>query len=444
MNYFELNTKVEYNSLNLLNINSDSAMKPNTTIYCILICLLLNGSPFFAGAQKSSVSVLGNEEFITIPFQYNQGFIIIDVVFHYIFPLKFILDTGAEHTILLNREYTDILNVPYEKEIKVLGSDFNVDLRAWVVRNIPIQLFEGHKTAQNLIVLDEDVMNLGSITGVKIDGIIGVEFLKNFIVDIDYKHSVVRLYSPESSRKKWSKFKNIELELYKNKPYLTSKVHLLSNKTVERLLLLDTGAALPLMLHFDSDSLSELSHKLIKGVIGKGLSGDVEGYSGKISKLEFGDDTFDNLVTSFQTIDSTTKKDENIIREGIIGNFILDNYHLIFDFPHKKLLYKKRYKRNRPIPEDKSGLTIYAYGKDFKNYYVYYVLENSPASKAGFQRGDIIHKIGIWPASFFTMEEISRKLSKKDKIINFTIKRNTLSMKKKLYLRDLFENSDKL
>ncbi|MBK8819220.1 MAG: aspartyl protease family protein [Saprospiraceae bacterium] len=156
---------------------------------------------FNAGAQKSSVSVLGNEDFISIPFQYNQGFIIVDVLFHYIFPLKFILDTGAEHTILLNREYTDILNVPYEKEIKVLGSDFTVDLRAWVVRNIPIQLFEGTRTVQNMIVLDEDVMNLGSITGVKIDGIIGVEFLKNFIVEIDYRHSMVRLYGQNSSKR---------------------------------------------------------------------------------------------------------------------------------------------------------------------------------------------------------------------------------------------------
>ncbi|MBK8080677.1 MAG: aspartyl protease family protein [Saprospiraceae bacterium] len=398
---------------------------------------------FNAGAQKSSVSVLGNEDFISIPFQYNQGFIIVDVLFHYIFPLKFILDTGAEHTILLNREYTDILNVPYEKEIKVLGSDFTVDLRAWVVRNIPIQLFEGTRTVQNMIVLDEDVMNLGSITGVKIDGIIGVEFLKNFIVEIDYRPSMVRLYGQNSSKKKWSKYKNIPLEIYKNKPYLKTQVYLSGEKRDERLLLLDTGAALPLMLDFESDSLPELPQRIIKGVIGKGLSGEVEGYSGKISKLEFGEVTFENFVTSFQMIDSTTKRDENIIREGIIGNFILDNFHLIFDFPGKKLFYKKRKKNKWNIPTDNSGLVIYAYGKDFKNYYVHYVLENSPASKAGFQRGDIIHKIGIWPARFFSMEDISRKLSKKDKTINITIKRNTLSIKKKMQLHDLFEGPDK-
>ena len=89
------------------------------------------------------------------------------------------------------------------------------------------------------------------------------------------------------------------------------------------------------------------------------------------------------------------------------------------------------------------GQNVNAYGKDFKNYYVHYVLENSPASKAGFQRGDIIHKIGIWPARFFSMEDISRKLSKKDKTINITIKRNTLSIKKKMQLHDLFEGPDK-
>ncbi|MFZ1703644.1 MAG: aspartyl protease family protein [Saprospiraceae bacterium] len=406
--------------------------------FFLILCFL--GAPLRSlDAQKSSISVLGNEDFLTIPFIYSQGFIIVEVVFSYLFPMKFIVDTGAEHTILLDREYVDILQLRYEKEIKIVGADITSDMKAWVVRNVSLQLYEGQNTIQDIIVLNEDIMNLGALTGMKIDGILGVEFLKNFIVDINYKESVIRLYKGSHSRDKWNKFENLPIELNNNKPYLKAEINLSGQAAETNLLLLDTGAAISLMLHNDLDSLKNLPSNIIVGVIGKGIGGDVIGYSGKIHSLTFGSNSYENLVTSFQSIDTLILNEDKLFRDGIIGNYILENYHVVFDFPRSLLLIKKRKIKKSSLLIDKSGLVVYAFGPNFKQYYIHHVVQNSPGNEAGFRRGDILNKIGIWPAGLYSLNSINRKLSKENKEVNLTVKRDDEVYREKIILRDLYD-----
>lgn len=64
----------------------------------------------------------------TIPFRYIHNFIIVEARIYGIIPLQFIFDTGAEHIILFKREYTDLLQVPYDRRIPVLGSDMSREI----------------------------------------------------------------------------------------------------------------------------------------------------------------------------------------------------------------------------------------------------------------------------------------------------------------------------
>jgi hypothetical protein len=89
----------------------------------ILIAFLVNHSS--VSAQLTKFGSTEMEDQIEIPFQYINGFIIVDIVFQKVMPLKFILDTGAGHTILLKREYAEILKIPYQKKIKLLGADMS-------------------------------------------------------------------------------------------------------------------------------------------------------------------------------------------------------------------------------------------------------------------------------------------------------------------------------
>ncbi|MBT8190031.1 MAG: PDZ domain-containing protein, partial [Bacteroidia bacterium] len=86
------------------------------------------------------------------------------------------------------------------------------------------------------------------------------------------------------------------------------------------------------------------------------------------------------------------------------------------------------------------GLVLYAFGPSLNQYYIKDIIENSPADEAGFQKGDLIKKVGIFPASFFSLSTISTKLQKKEgKKVRFTILRDGKKLRKTVVLRDLIK-----
>lgn len=412
----------------------------NTHFFLYIFIFIWSFLPYKMSGQTKTSDILGDNKNIAVPFQYVQGFIIVDVLVNYIFPMKFIVDTGAEHTIILDRTFVDILQIPLDKEIKVVGSDVSREILAWVVRGIPFQFMEGMKTHHDFIVLDEDVMDLGSITGVKIDGILGSEFLKNFIVEINFKKSVMFLHAQNEKNHKWDKYQSLPLVIHSNKPYLKTFVDVKGNGLKELLLLIDTGASLSLLVHTESDSLHLLPEHILKGVLGRGLGGDVLGYSGKISEFTIGQDTFEQVVSSFQALDSMYLAEETIIRDGIIGNFILDHFHLVFHFPENRLLFKKNSKKKISFRYDKSGLIIYAFGPRLNQYYIHHVIDGSPAHEAGLVSGDIIRKIGFWPVRYYTLDRIHQKMTKENKEVKIEVQRNNKKIVTKIKLRDLYNS----
>lgn len=412
----------------------------NTHFFLYIFIFIWSFLPYKMSGQTKTSDILGDNKNIAVPFQYVQGFIIVDVLVNYIFPMKFIVDTGAEHTIILDRTFADILQIPLDKEIKVVGSDVSREILAWVVRGIPFQFMEGRKTNHDFIILNEDVMDLGSITGIKIDGILGSEFLKNFIVEINFKKSVLFLYAPQKNIKKWDKYQSLPMIIHSNKPYLNSLVNVKGEDSKELLFLLDTGASLSLLVHTETDSLHLFPKHIIKGVLGRGLGGDVLGYTGKISQFVMGKDTFDNVVCSFQAIDSFYQAEETIIRDGIIGNYILDHFHLVFHFPENKLLFKRNSRKKINFKYDKSGLIIYAFGPKLNQYYIHHVLEGSPAHEAGLIPGDIIKKVGLWPTRYYTLDSIHRKLTNENKVVKMEVQRKNKKIITKIKLRDLYDS----
>ncbi|MBK7698520.1 MAG: retropepsin-like domain-containing protein [Saprospiraceae bacterium] len=139
----------------------------------------------------------GNGEKVEIPFEYINGFIVVDIIFEKVLPFKFILDTGAENTILLKRTYTDLLKTPCRKRIKLMGSDLSKEVYATICNSTYIQMINLQPVRHNVIVLEEDFLYLEEYTGTKIDGILGVSFFRDMVVKLDYKMKILTLYRPE-------------------------------------------------------------------------------------------------------------------------------------------------------------------------------------------------------------------------------------------------------
>jgi predicted aspartyl protease len=408
--------------------------------YCLIISVIY---PSYLSGQNIDFNrnLLGTADKIIIPYSYHQGFIIVDVVFQRLLPLKFILDTGAEHTIILKREYADALNLKSSKRIRIYGSDMSKELYALIYRNTFLQMANTQMVRHDVIVLEEDLLLLEEYVGTNVDGILGAEFFKGLILQIDYKKQQIILYNPSLfDYTKISGHHKLDLEISAGKPYLMCTTEIVEGTAIQTRLLVDTGAALTVLFHNNTDSLLIIPELIVKGNLGKGLGGEIEGFTGKVHRLLIDGLEFRNMLSSFQDLDDILIEESKVKRNGIIGNLLLERFNVVFDF-HKLNLYLKPGKNyNKAFKFDKSGLTVFAFGKELNQYYVKYVMDDSPANEAGILPGDIIRKVGFWSTRWFSLSSLNKKLmGKTGKKITLTLERDGQQLKKEIILRDLFE-----
>ena len=401
----------------------------------IFIFLSLAG---MSNAQNLDFDILQGAKKKVIAFDYTHNFILIDTRFNQQIPVRFIYDTGAEHTLLFNREYTDLLGIKYDRKIKVIGSDLSNDLYAYVCPSIPIDIKDLDPRYTDVVVLEEDVFHIDELTGVNIGGLIGSSFFRNYIVKFDYKRQELTLFHPKYFKKPNKKYAEFDIQIKAGKPYIKTTCTLQNGTKVETLLLIDTGAGLPLLLHNNSSEMMFLPPNIVEGKLGMGLGGYVKGYLGRIKGFTLGEFEFENIITSFQNLDSAFINNPINFRNGIIGNQILSRFEMIIDYNKQKLYLKPITKYNKSFKVDRSGLVIFAYGPKLNQYIVQDVLADSPASNLGIKKGDLITKINGIPTSILDLHHVSSRFYKKaGKTITLQISRNGQISKKNIILRDL-------
>jgi len=403
----------------------------------LLVCLLwVNGLSSQTG-YVNPVELLQGKKKVVIPFRYQHNFILLDVKLFGLLPVNLIFDTGAEHLIIFKRDYTDVLQVPYERRIPIMGSDLSREIYALIVRGALVQL-EGLPPKRNdMLVLEENYFDLDEMVGAPIAGLIGGGFFKNLVINIDYKKNKLVLIDPLQFDPPQD-FITLPIFVKTNKPYVKAEANLLDGTAVQVDLLLDTGAGIPLLLHNNSNAALHLPDNYIRGRLGMGLGGYLEGFIGRIGNLSMGEMDFPFVLTSFQDIDTSWLLDKDKFRNGIVGNQILSRFNIYLDYMNG-LMYLKPYRtEQRPFKMDRSGLILVAYGAEFNEFVVRDIADRSPASEAGIQTGDELVKIQGIPAHHFTLDGLNLLFQRKPgKTIKLVIRRDHKEIHKSFILRDL-------
>jgi hypothetical protein len=385
----------------------------------------------------NQLDLLQGKHKATIPFRYIHNFIVLDATIFGILPVQFIFDTGAEHVILFKREYTDVLQIPYDKRIPVMGSDMSREIFALITRNGVLEVTGLATKPTDMLVLEENYFNLDEMVGTPIVGLLGGGFFKNLIIRIDYRKRRLTIYDPAYFEPP-KDIATLPIFVKTNKPYIEGAASLQDGSVVQVDLLLDTGAGVPLLLHNNSSPSLHLPNQYIRGKLGMGLGGYLEGFIGRISKLSVGEFEFPEVLTSFQDLQPGWLKDRERFRNGIIGNQILNRFDVYLDY-NKELLMLKPYSRKpEPFNMDRSGLIIFAYGPEFRQFVVKDIIDNSPAQLADFHPEDIIIKIQGMDSKYYTLEAFTQLLQHKTgKKIRIQVLRDNQLIRKELILRDL-------
>lgn len=404
----------------------------------LIIALSFLLFPLLSFSQFSASELLKGKSSVTIPFEFQNNFIILDVVFNDILPLKFIFDTGAEHTILTKREFADVLHVDYSKRFNIIGVDREEQLYANIANNINLRFNDITFDRQNILVLEEDYLGFEKYAGTAIHGIIGGQLFRQFIIKIDYKNKNLILQDFDTFKAPTKKYQTLALEIFRNKPYITISAKLNKDHSIPLKLLVDTGAGLTLLLHEDTNEAIDLPLNVIPGNLGSGLGGLLNGYLGRVNQLNLDELYFNNLLTYFQKVEGNYNLEHLNGRNGILGNVLLSRFYIIFDYIRGNIYLKPSKKYNKSLQFDKSGLSIFATGKNFNTFIINDVMKNSPAELAGLKKGDIIKRINGLSARFLDLQIISAKLQKKEgKRIKLVIKREEKKIKKIFRLKKL-------
>ena len=401
------------------------------------ICTFILWS-FFTTSNAQLFDLLGKQGSIEIPFVYESNFIIVKLKINGAFPLNFIFDTGAEHTLLFKRTYTDLMGAKYEKKIKIYGSDMQNFVFAHIVRNMHVTVPPIDPIRMDFLVMENDYLKMDQLTGLNIDGILGAQFFKHHVVKIDYRRGVLTLYKKEKFPTPGKRYKSMPTNLKRNKPYVSASSFINPIDSADLVLLLDTGAGIGLMLHSNTHEQIELPEDYIQTNLGLGIGGQINGYLGRVAKLNFSAFSFTNVIAAFQDIANDRIANESIYRNGIIGNQILSRFTVIIDYPRSKIYLRPEKRIKQSFEYDKSGLTLSAAGPYRSDFRILYIIPNSPADQAGLEVGDRILGVKGVPATFLSLSKLTRIFrGKVGKSIRMKIRRGDDKIRKKFILEDL-------
>ncbi len=372
-----------------------------------------------------------------VPFSYENGFIVIDVLFQNILPLRFILDTGAEYSILTQKEISDLLKIPYEREYNLLGADLQTEIKAFLIRNINLDIHGIKLLSRDMLVTYDDYFRINYFTGSPIHGIIGADILSRFILSLDFRKKIITFIDPEYFTAPPG-YDAIPATFIRNKPYVTLLCQIHENTPPVHLkYLLDTGAAIGVMLLTDSHPAIQLPTQTVNGVLGIGLGGVIMGAKGRIRSITIGTHELLNITGNFQHI--TSYPDTNLLqgRKGLIGNLLLDRFDIILDYRSSFLYLKPNRTFKNPFPVDRSGLFLLASGAYLQKVVVQESIPGSPAQLADIRPGDIISRYNGWPTSLIGLQGLNKRMRKdQGKMIRLTLKRGRTTVHRRFILKD--------
>lgn len=405
----------------------------------ILIILLIN-SVTCLGQTLGFQFLNKNTDRVTIPFELKNNLIIIPVVLNDILPLKFILDTGVRTSILVDKDFSDILNLEYSKKYTFSGLGNEKIIEAYIAPNVSITLpgIEGNGHA--ILVLEKDLMELRNYLGTDVHGIIGYELFSRFVVDIDYVRNSLTIIQPSSFKSK-RRFRELDMTVEDTKPYIFATLEQDNGERIKLKLMVDSGSSQSLFIEqFSDPSRIRLPEKTIYANVGRGLAGAITGEVGRLPNVQIADYILEDVIVNYP--DEASYKADSLTsitdRNGTIGGEVLSRFRVIFNFPRGKLYIKKNSQFRQDFTYNLSGMTVKAVGSELNIFEISEVRKGSPAAEAGIKAGDQIIYINGLDGDQLQLDYIIGILnSRSGKKIRLQILRDDKIIAKKFRLRDV-------
>lgn len=277
----------------------------------------------------------GNKSLVNIPFEYRNGHILIPAFINGSKKVIFILDSGASANIL-NTGVVDKLNLEISGTIPSIGIGGFEDVSLVIPDSINI----GSLTLYNQIAgkLDLSMLSKAFNLDEELGGLLGYDFISRFPILIDYDNQLLTVYKPDNFNPP-ERGIEIPFHLVMQIPTITAEINAIPGEFI-----VDLGNAVGLVLHHDFVKQNDIENSLddVKKNESKigGIGGDLGGKNGFAATFKMGDVVINSLRVFLP--DSSMGLSGSKDLAGNIGNRILDNFLVLFDYQNSRLiLYDK-------------------------------------------------------------------------------------------------------
>ncbi|MGI9582344.1 PDZ domain-containing protein [Chryseobacterium sp. RRHN12] len=416
-------------------------MKFKLLLLGLFLCIFVN-------AQNSFELI--NTKKAVIPFKFINNLIFIPITVNGA-ELTFLLDTGVSEAILFSLENKELKLSNVEKvKFSGLGGSVSIDgLKS--ERNMGKIGDKIVNTSMSLYIIIDEEFNISPHVGIPVNGVIGYHFFKDHPIYIDYASRKITVYeSADLLKKKIKRFEEFPITIEKDKPYLYAGVEM-TNEKKDSKLLIDLGNSDAIWLFPTLIKNFVYNRPNIDDFLGRGFNGDIYGKRSRIHNFYLGDFKFEKPLTAMP--DEFSIQHVNLVenRKGSVGGEIMRRFTVIFDYPNKKLYLKKNRNFDDPFHFNMSGLDFKQEGLEWEQdrvkieteksvsvvnviyndsfqykfslkpiFSIAGVRKDSPAFKAGLQKGDKIISINGSRTSNMTLETMV-ELMKSNEGRNITI-----------------------
>lgn len=345
----------------------------------ICLCVIFCCAPIITAQHSNLIT--------KIPFELKGNHLFIKVKVNDSGNLHFVFDTGAGATSI-NSRVAENLKLIASKETISKGASGEVKLQ--IVKNNTLKIES--LLLKKIDLYSSPLLHLEKVFGVDIDGILGYDLLKKYVVKINYDTSEIELYVSKRFKYK-GKGELIKIDLG-NVPTAMAKINLGNGNSLDGEFILDNGAGLAVGF------CTPYSQKYqLKESIGKTYSITSRGYStnttsvevGRLNELTVQNFQFSNIPVRIYNTKSGVMAYKGIA--GIIGNEILKRFNITYDYKRKESFWEPNIRfANVPYVISYSGLEL-TLDETKTKVLVDAIIPDSPVATSDIKIGDEIIEI---------------------------------------------------
>jgi hypothetical protein len=278
---------------------------------------------------------LGNRPRI-IPIQLTErGHIFVPVRVNNSEPLWFVLDSGSADTVL-NKRLVEKLNLKVEAtgEAEGGGGVEEAILTSGVTLNL------SGLRLPNLQVPALDFKGLEASLGRDIDGMLGYDFIRRFVVEVNYEGRAIKIFNAATYRYR-GRGESLPITTDNGQPHIRLKVALPGRGPIRGKFIVDGGAG-GTTLEFASPFVQRQklldTIELLDTTSLAAIGGSVNISYGRGKNIQLGRFLLENPIVGFSQAKSGSQGKRNIA--GLIGAKLLRRFTIIYDDKRRRIIFE--------------------------------------------------------------------------------------------------------